>query len=219
MRKKRIVIALFCLVGVSAVAITYGRGRTLNKAPEQPQQIGNTSEGPQQSGQAKQPQPGSFRQQEVYEHMFRHYMFLKNKAQELEQEGKDAKSLRQLYKNEAKLTDVEADQLERAANECMSRLSVLEARAKQVIAEARARVPGGRLQEGEEPPPPPEELSALQRERESTVLQAREGLRRAFGDQAFARFDEFVQQKVAGNMKNVPLDRRHKPKLRGKKRQ
>lgn len=98
----------------------------------------------------------------------------------------------------------------------MSKVSELQVKANQIIAMAREQVPGGRLNEGEKVPPPPKELLTLQLERESTVMQAFEDLRKGFGGESFSRFDEFVQRKIAGNMKKVPLEH-HRPNAPGKK--
>lgn len=197
--KKLIAISLLCMSMIAAVAFTYSRSRAQQLQPEQSRNV-------------------AFKQQDIYEHMFRHYVFIKNKAEEIEREGKDAKSLRHLYKHEANLTDGEAALLDEVATECMSKVSEIEARATKIIAEARARVPGGRLNEGEAVPPPPKELVSLQDDRESNVLQARERLRAAFDAQSFAQFDRFVQRKIAGNMKKVPLEH-HQPKLHNGKPQ
>ncbi len=198
MSKKLVVITLVLVAGLATGAFTYSHSQAQKRELK----------GLQQSG---------FRQQDIFEHLFRHYMFVKDKAREVERAGKDATSLRQLYKDEANLTDEEAETLDQVATECMNKVSDIESRAQQIIADARARVPGGRLKEGEKSPPPPAELQTLQEEREATVLQAREHLRAAFDGESFARFDAFVQQKIAGNMKKVPLDH-HKPMLREKAR-
>lgn len=161
-------------------------------------------------------QRAAFRQQDIYEHLFRHYSFLKNKANGAEREGKNAEAqvLRSIYKREAKLNEREAALLDEVASDAMNRVDELLARGQQVIAEARARVPGGQLKKGEAPPPPPAELETLQQERETIILQARERLRAELGAEAFTRFDDFVQRNIAGSMRNVmPLDR-HRPKTR-----
>jgi hypothetical protein len=199
MKKRRIAITLLCVSVIAIAALTYSRSRAQQLRPEQT--------------------PGrAFKQEDIYEHMFRHYMFIKNKAEEMEREGKDAKLLRHMYKDEANLTDEEAAALDQVATECMSKVADLQSEANQIIARARARVPGGRLEEGENVPPPPEELSTLQQARESIVLHARERLRTTFGAKSFAQFDGFVQRKIAINMKNVPLER-HQPKLHNDKPQ
>lgn len=161
----------------------------------------------------------AFREQDVYEHLFRHHVHLRRRAEEEERNGRDGRELRSRYRREARLTEREASLLDEIASDSVNRVDELSARARQLIAEARARVPGGRLQRGQTPPPPPSELSSLQRQREDIVLRARGRLRREFGAQAFTRFDEFVQRNVADNMQPVaPLEHPHRPRARGSQR-
>ena len=203
MNKKRLLIAL-CLVAFSAAALGYSRSQMQGRAPAQPQR-----------GQPPQP---TFRQQDIYEHMFRHYTTLKNRAAEAEREGRDGSELRGRYRREAALNEQEARLLDEVAAEAISRLMELDARAQQIIAEARARVPGGRLQEGQEPPPPPAELTTLQEEREALVLRARERLEHGFGAASFARFDEFVRRNIGGNMRRPAAPFQHQPRLLNQQR-
>jgi hypothetical protein len=160
----------------------------------------------------------TLRQQDVYEAMFRHYGFLRQKAYEIQSVGNDGPGLRHLYKHQAKLTDQEASFLDEVATDCLSKLSDLDTRAKAVIDIARARVPKGQLREGEVPPHAPPELDSLQRQREAAVLEARERLRSVFSPTSFTRFDDFVQKSIAMNIRDViPLDR-HQPALIKKSR-
>lgn len=202
MNKKRFVIAL-CLVAFSAAALGYSRSQMQGRAPAQPPR--------------GQPPPPVFRQQDIYEHLFRHYMTVKNRAAEAEREGRDGSELRGRYRREAALNEQEAGLLDEIATEAMNRVAELDARAQQIITEARARVPGGRLQEGQEPPPPPAELTTLQAEREAVVLQARERLQRGFGAASFARFDGFVRRNIEGNMRPAG-PAQHQPRLLNQRR-
>lgn len=134
---------------------------------------------------------------------------MQSRAQAAEREGKDGSTLRTFYQREAKLTGQQASQLDAAASDCINELERLDARAKQVIDEARARIPGGQLKKGEMPPSPPAELSNLQQQREAKVLQARNQLHARFGNAEFARFDGFVQRTIAANLKSsAPGDHR-----------
>ena len=51
------------------------------------------------------------------------------------------------------------------------------------------------------PPPPPPELFAMQQERNAIILQARERLHAAFGEEEFTRFDQFVQKRIGSQVK------------------
>lgn len=199
MKRKRITFAL-CLLATIAVVV-YLRSNAQDTTSTKP---------PAQAKQNNKLQPNSnIRPQDIYEQMFRHYAALQNQAQAAEHEGKDGSALRSFYRREAKLTDQQDSQLNAIASDCVNELERLDARAKQVIDEARARTPGGQLKKGEMPPDPPAELSDLQQQREAKVLQARDKLHTGFGDAEFARFDGFVQQTVAANMKSsAPSDHR-----------
>lgn len=141
----------------------------------------------------------------IYRQLFRHIVTLKKKAGEDERNGRDGAPLRSLYKRNAKLNDAEAAILEQIAEESDRQISELDAQAQKIIAEARAQHPGGELSPGETLPPPPAELGALQEFRNNAVLQARDRLRALFGEEAFARFDSFVQRDIAPNIKPVRL--------------
>ena len=194
MSKNRITL-VFGLAALFVGALVYGHARM-------------------QNGQGR----NTFRQQDIYEHLFRHYIHIKRRAEEAEQQGRseDARQLRAHYRREARLSEREADILDQVASNCMSSVDELSARAQQIITEARARVPGGRLQPRQTPPPPPAELPRLQQQREAIVLEGRERLRQEFGEEGFARFDEFVQRNIAGNMRDVtPREHLHRPRERG----
>lgn len=152
-----------------------------------------------------QPQGGQVPQYIVYRHLFRHVVTLKNKADEEERHGRDGAALRTLYKRNAELNDAEAAALAQIAEDADRQVAELDARAKQIIAEARAQHPGGELRPGETLPPPPAELAALQEERNAAVLQWRDRLRAVFGEDGFRRFDAFVQRDVAPRIKPVQL--------------
>lgn len=191
MKRRRISVVL-CFLAIAA-AIVYVRSYAQNAAPIKP------------SAQSKQ----TIRQQDIYEQMFRHYAALQNKAQIAERDGQDGVALRTFYQRQGKLTGQQTSQLDAVASDCISELERLDARAKQVVDEARARVPGGQLKKGETPPPPPAELYDLQQKREAKVLQAKDQLNAKFGDAEFARFDEFVQRTIAANMKSSAPGDRH----------
>lgn len=190
MSRKQIAFA-FCALAIMAVVIVYGRGQVQKLKADK---------------RANPPQ--AFSQEQIYEQMFRHYIALRRKADAAEQAGQESASIRSLYKRQAKITDAQANQLDAIATDCVSQLEKLDARAKQVIDQARAQVPGGQLKKGEEPPPPPAELKALQRARDAKVLEAVNKLRSQLGESEFARFDEFVKRTIAGSMKSsAPGDR------------
>jgi hypothetical protein len=142
----------------------------------------------------------------VYRQLFRHVAFLKQKADEIEKKGADGSALRGHYKQQAKLNEHEVRALEEIATACNADVEQLDRKAKKLVDEFRARHPGGRLAAGEVPPTPPAELNSLWEERNRVVLQAREGLRAAFGEQEFQRFEQHVKQGITPNIKPVKLN-------------
>jgi hypothetical protein len=142
----------------------------------------------------------------TYRQLFRHVAFLKDKADEKERGGADGTSLRNYYKREAKLDDREARALDQIASECNAAVERLDGKAKKITDDFRAQHPGGKLAEGELPPAPPAELRALWEERTNTILQAKERLKAAFGEQEFQRFGEYVKQGIVPNIRPVKLD-------------
>lgn len=157
----------------------------------------------------------------TYRQLFRHVDFVKKKAEEKEKNGEDGSSLRSFYKRQAKLNDKQARDLEDIAAEVNAAVEKLDKKAKKLVDEFRAQHPGGKLKEGEVPPAPPVELGLLQEERNNTVLQAREKLRLALGEQEFQRFSEYVKRGIVPNIKPVkmnpsttrmPDEQRHNPR-------
>lgn len=142
----------------------------------------------------------------VYRQLFRHVAFLKQKADDVEKKGADGSALRGHYKQQAKLNDREAQVLDDVAAACNADVERLDRKAKKLVDEFRAKHPGGRLAAGEVPPTPPAELNSLWEERNRVVMQAREALRAAFGEQEFQRFDEHVRQGITPNIKPVKLN-------------
>ncbi|HYN85410.1 MAG TPA: hypothetical protein VER32_09165, partial [Pyrinomonadaceae bacterium] len=129
------------------------------------------------------------------------------KAAEKEKLGEDGSSLRTFHKREAKLDDRQAAALDRIAAETESKVEKLDKRAKEIINEARAAFPGGRIPEGQTPPEPPAELRAMQDERVGTLMKARDELRAALGEREFKRFDDYVRESIGKKVKPVRFDR------------
>lgn len=111
---------------------------------------------------------------------------------------------RALLQREAQLSDGQARSLFEIAGECQRRIAVLDGRAREIIEASRAQHPRGRLAPGEPLPTPPPELKALQEERRSTILQAREQLHAAFGDEAFERFERYIASEGNGRAFMLP---------------
>ena len=158
---------------------------------------------PQGQGDATQPQDQTIPQHVVYGQMFRHIKELKKNADEEDRQGKDGSHFRTLYKRMAKLEDYQAAVLDQIAAETDAEIEKLNKKAKKIIDEIRGRHPEGKLAQGELPPTPPAELKALSDERRNQILQARERLRAAFGEEAFQKFDEFAQQRIKPGIRRL----------------
>lgn len=130
----------------------------------------------------------------VYSQVFRHIKELHRKADEEERQGRDGARFRKLYKQMAKLDDLQTSQLDRIATETAAEIEKLNTRANQIIKEIRAQHPDGKLAQGELPPTPPAELGELSAKRRDVILQGRERIRAVFGEDEFQRFDKFVQE-------------------------
>ena len=139
----------------------------------------------------------------VYRHLFRHVAALKAKADELERQGKDAGNLRRFFKHKASLSDDEAQVLDQIAAQCAAEIKGIDERARPIIEAYKAQYPNGQVPHGQLPLPPPAELGQLEQERDSLVLRRRDELQAAFGAEAFARFNNFVKNKIAPNVNQV----------------
>ena len=221
MNKRHMIVAL-CLMVIATSALALG-GKSFAEAavagitsqpttkteslPQTAAPLPSTSVTSQQAGAvsiAQQPRT-TVPEHIIYRQLFRHVVILKKKAEEEERKGRDGTAHRSLYKQNAKLNDSEAAILEQIATESDRQISELDTQAQQIISAARAQHPGGQLAKGETLPPPPAELTTLQELRNNAILQSRDLLRANFGEEAFDRFDKFVQREVAPKIKPVQL--------------
>lgn len=234
MNKKRLVIIVSSVAfATTALAI----GNSIAQKSDPPGQVtvsspsglktkpadldGTTPPEPAQSNprgeiQPQTPESQDIPQYVVYSQVFRHLKELNKKADEEERTGRDGEHFRKLYKQMAKLDDLQTSQLDQIASETNGEIEKLNTRAMQIIRELRAQHPDGKLAQGELPPTPPAELGELSAKRRDLILQARERLRSVFGEDEFQRFDKFVQERVKPAVRRLgnpgaapggPLDR------------
>ena len=142
----------------------------------------------------------------LYTHLFRHVAALKDKADELERQGGDARKFHNLFKNKADLSDEQAQVLELIASQCALKIKAIDERTKPIIQIYKAQYPNGQVPHGQKPLPPPVALQQLTEERNSLVLRKRDELRNAFGEEAFGHFQEFVKNKIAPNVKTISAE-------------
>lgn len=141
----------------------------------------------------------------VYSALFHHILAVKEQAEEVESRGKDASSLRALFRDKASLSDRQADDLDRIAADCVREVAAQDTRAQQIINAFKARFPPGRLPAGVKLPPPPPELKQMQEARDAMILRARDRLRAALGEDGFQRFEGFVTERVASGIEPARL--------------
>jgi hypothetical protein len=133
--------------------------------------------------------------------LFHHLVFLKQKADEFEQQGKGKSSLLTRFQEDAKLSAEQFQTLYEIASDCEQQVAEQDKRAMIIINDMKAPYPDGRLPAGQAPPVIPPELIRLQGDRDSIVLQARDRLHLALGEEAFIHFHAFVQERIGAEIK------------------
>ncbi len=133
----------------------------------------------------------------IYRQFFHHLVALKQRAAEVEGQGKSGKALREHYKKKIGLKDKDADLLDQIAQECDRETAKVDAQAQKLIDATRRRFPKGKLASIEELPPPPPELKKLQLKRDMIVMRARHRLVTELEGQGFQQIDEFIKLNFA----------------------
>jgi hypothetical protein len=218
--KKRTIIIL-CLLAVASTSVAFSSSAHWKTNPfasgssaeaRMPASLKPTSNNstmqfqPGQPNNTSAPQNTQIPEFVIYRQMFRHIAFLKDKADEKEHRGEDGSSLRFYYKRQAQLDDRKAQALDQIASECNAAVEKLDKKAKKITDDFRAQHPGGKLAQGELPPAPPAELKSLWEARTNTILQAKEHLKVAFGEQDFQRFQDYLKRGITPNIKPVKLN-------------
>jgi hypothetical protein len=133
----------------------------------------------------------------VYRHVFHHLLALKEHAKEVERRGGNGRAIGDYYKDRARLKDDQAQAFEKIAADCERDVAKLDAKAQKIIDAAHARFPIGKVPAGAQLPPPPPELHRLQLERIQTIVEARNRLRSALGEQGFQQLDDLIKVNIA----------------------
>ena len=137
--------------------------------------------------------------------LFRHMAMLETKAAEAEKRGEDGAPYRSVFRLSAKLTEEQTARLNSIAADCVARVEEKDREALAIIRAARASFRRAHPGEDVVPPEPPADLKRLQRERDELIEAAREDLHRAFGDKEFARFQGFVDEKIAPTIRRQAI--------------
>lgn len=139
----------------------------------------------------------------VYDHIFSHIDFLNNKADEEQRNNRDGKILRNYYKDGAKLDERQARTLDSIAHQINQQLKRIDQQVEIIVKRVRSAYPNGRLPQGQKPPLPPQELIDLDTEKKNLILQAVNQIKIEFGDAEFARFTEYVNQRIRPTIKII----------------
>jgi len=137
----------------------------------------------------------------VYRQFFRHLVALKQRAAEMESQGRNGKAFGTHYKDKIGLKDKEASLLDEIATECERETAKIDERAQRIIEAARGRFSNGRAASIEEIPPPPPELKKLQRHRDMVVMRARHRLATELGAYGFQQIDDFLKLNFARDVR------------------
>lgn len=144
----------------------------------------------------------------LYGQMFRHVVALEQQAEALEKRGEDGGKLRLRYQQSAELSDRQDETLKAIARDCVARVAEQDRKAVAIIQAARARIPDGILAAGQAPPVAPPELAELQKERNALILEFRDQLRYAFGEEEFQRLDTFARQSIGPHIRRISPEQR-----------
>lgn len=137
----------------------------------------------------------------VYDQLFRTVKAFDREAENLIAQGQNGKIWSEYFEQSGKLNKEQSAVLKQVANDFINEVYPVDARAKQIIDEVRANYPNGQIPAGQELPAAPAELFTLQQQRNEIVLRHRNNLNNLLGTKSFDKFDLFVQQKIANNMR------------------
>jgi hypothetical protein len=190
MSKKQIIITAICLVGLATSALTF------KSFGRQTQSAANTL-----------PQVSAAPEYALYRSFFHQIDFLKRKADELDQKGKDGSGARTLIKRQTGLSDAQMQAVEEIVADCQKEVTQQDAKAMAVGQAYRERLQNSPTPNGYLPAPPPE-LQAMQQERNAILLRARDRIRATLSEQDFARLDAFVKQHGAPAKDKIDVSQR-----------
>lgn len=189
----------YVVVGLCIAALTVGVfavGRTARTRPAQ------------EVSAPVAPMPSAGVPEHVVYRMFLHQIFHNREVAETNEARGDSRAAyawRHHY-DAAQLSDEQMAALVRIASDCEQEVKAMDARAKVIIDARRALYyPGGKVPPGGKIAPPSPELAAMQEERNAIVLRWRDRVRETFGEQEFARLQEFLRQRVVPHITLTPI--------------
>lgn len=112
-----------------------------------------------------------------------------------------------LLQHQVHLSDEQTRALKEVAVECQRQVADVDARAKTMIAAFRAqstRPTDANDEQSTTRPAPPPGLAALEKERNSIIMQSREKLRTELGEEVFQRFEQYLTSHGSGRTFTLP---------------
>jgi hypothetical protein len=140
----------------------------------------------------------------IYGQLFNHVEVLKEKTIESQLQGQNT-SWTNNFLQKTGLNSTELSEFNRIENDCIQKIRILDTQAEQIIDNARAQFPNGRLENGQKPPPPPAQLHELQRQKNEAILKAKDEIKHLLGDVRFNSFDSFVQKEIGKIIKPMKI--------------
>lgn len=141
----------------------------------------------------------------VYGFLFHKVVRLREKTIELQGQGRIGLKRYFPIQREAGLSQGQATALEAIAFACRQQVKQQDQKAKAIIKAFQSGFPEGRVPAGGAPPPPPE-LKTMWEERNAMILRARDQLRAVFGEEEFARFDNYAKFHYGTNKSPVTIN-------------
>ena len=138
----------------------------------------------------------------VYGIFFRQIAAFNAKADEVERQGGDGRSLRRHFARIAGLNDAESELLDRIAADYIREVGIIEARQRAMVDAFHIRYPGGQMPHGE-PRERPAAYHELNLERDQLYLRMRDQLQTVLGAETFVRLDTAMRSKIAGNPQSI----------------
>ena len=137
--------------------------------------------------------------------LFHRVVRLREKTSELQAQGQIGQKPYFPLQREAGLNEAQANALEAIALTCWQEVTRQDEKASAIIKAFQNQFPGGQVPKGGSPPPPPE-LKNMWEERNAMILRARDQLHAVFGEEAFARFDDYAKFHYGANKAPVSID-------------
>jgi hypothetical protein len=138
----------------------------------------------------------------VYGIFFRQSAAFKAKADDIERDVGDGRSLRNHLARIAGLDDAQSELLDKVVADYIREANIISARQKAMVDAFHTQYPGGQIPNGEARERPPS-FQELNLERERLYLRMRDQLQSVLGDETFARLDTALRSKIAANSQSV----------------